>query len=324
MARIKKYSSEDTNDEIPDLQNKISIKKSEETVVLQNQPAERTITASENRTNVVEIIIELFGIQVFENLQNNKDINIGTDDNLNNESSKSWLEKRINTYFTDEDIILIENNLNNNFLNFKTENEILLQKISEKEKFADQLKSDIKTIETETDNLFNENKNLKIELASKIEFSKVIESIFRTDPEKTIKTLLIEAANDYGSEETDDFILSFISGWMRVSVTVPLAYGNPDEEDGIELLDDALRFLLEQVRNKSVPQRRALLDAVARFVSSKFKEFDFVSPEESSQIDINLHSVQGTGGSKIKQGISYAVVRKQNRRTFKFADVESI
>ncbi len=322
MARIRKYTPDEQEIEALDMQNlKTSIKKTEETKSVEHKQVQKTELQSTQRESVVNSFFELFGNQIFENLRNNKDINVGAETEQS-QSGREWFQNLVDTYISDEDIALLLSNLNSVLDVLKIENESLKSELSKKTSEIEKLKSRIQSVETETDALFVENKSLKKEVSEKVSFSKVIEAVFRTESEKVLKTLLTEAADDFGGEETDEFILAFISGWMRISVTVPLAFGNPDEEDGVELLDDALRFLLEQIRNKAVPQRRALLEAVARFVSSKFKDFEFISPEESSQIDINLHNVPGTGGNKVKQGVSFAVVRKQNRRTFKYADIE--
>ena len=95
-------------------------------------------------------------------------------------------------------------------------------------------------------------------------------------------------------------------------------------DEVLKIIDEILRFMLENLKDNFILQRRALLDALARIITKKFDNFDFISPEETLQIDLDIHNTKGTGGNKIKQGFSFAVIRRENKQTYKYADIEVV
>jgi hypothetical protein len=64
-----------------------------------------------------------------------------------------------------------------------------------------------------------------------------------------------------------------------------------------------------------------MLDLLAVACSAKFKLYKFISPEESLQVDPRIHSATALGGSTIKEGISFAVIKKDTMQTVKYAEI---
>ena len=56
--------------------------------------------------------------------------------------------------------------------------------------------------------------------------------------------------------------------------------------------------------------------------ASKFEDYIFVSPEETLQLDPNIHNARGLGSTNIVEGASYAVIRRTSRQTVIYAEVK--
>ncbi|MEH0154275.1 hypothetical protein V6R21_09020 [Limibacter armeniacum] len=159
----------------------------------------------------------------------------------------------------------------------------------------------------------------KKELESRYPVKEMLKALTATE-DQAIKTILEDAL-----EEPDDqlaaFVFHFLNGWHYVKGAHFAAQGS--EEEKMELLYQALSFLLTRLKGLTCTARRSLLDEVADFASAASKDFQFVSPERSTQIDPSIHDAVGVGGSAIKEGYSFAVIRKDTRSTVKYASVST-
>lgn len=135
----------------------------------------------------------------------------------------------------------------------------------------------------------------------------------------SIRKLLLEVASQ-PSDTAEYFIIGFLKGFTGIRFflkekTSPF----PD----LHPLDSWMRRFLAEISGKSPPQRRALLGAVADYVNTCLDEYLLVSPEEMRQIDPKIHCVIRGKGTEIKEGISFAVVRRDTGKTVMYADVEA-
>lgn len=146
----------------------------------------------------------------------------------------------------------------------------------------------------------------------------IVELLFRRDDERTIRHLLLEAA-DAASPDLGAFVARFAPAWQRLT-DVPAQFG-PDAPDNLRRLHAALTHLLTDLAGLALPQRRPLLDAVAQWASTHLPDYLVVSPEESLQVDPAIHNVQGIGGSTVVEGRSFAVLRRQSRTVVLYADI---
>ncbi len=329
MARIKKYKKKNTTVEEENLNKRKSIKKTEKKEQFDNLNKNKKEDDIYNKKNVNTVsyedtacnILNLWGEKAINNVKNNKYIKIPfTYDEL---TDKEWLVKALKTIFDEENLALISRNLNNKYYS-------LVNELKKHESEIEKLKKDVKKKETEisiaeeeSDKFFEENKVLKIEVESSVKLDKVFENVFNEKESRGFLNLVKEANEDNPGDDTNDFFLAFLKSWTNISIVERTIKTSDDEEKKVEIYDKLLSEFLLYVKDINIPQRRAVLDALARYINKKFKEFEFISPEETTRIDIDIHNAKGIGGNKIKQGISFAVLRKNNRQTFKYADIET-
>ena len=95
----------------------------------------------------------------------------------------------------------------------------------------------------------------------------------------------------------------------------------PDEKNNIEKIDDILRLLLLNIRGLHPPIRQQTLNLIADYVNNFFNEFEFLSPEQTSQIDPKIHNAENIGGNFVIEGLSFAILRKQTQVVYKYADI---
>ncbi len=323
MAGIKKTITNNNNDEIG---KKNSIKKTEylsksqdaNEKSLDNNNTSQKVFSKTSYKEAAKQLLDIFGHEVINSLKNNQFLKIPY--TYSDITDEEWLLKAIQTILNENDVILILQSINNKYNNLINKVEILQTEIEKINKNVKNKQSENQKLEKESDKYFIENKKLKEEISKSVNLSLVFESVFSQDNQKGLLRLAKEAVDEDSDEETVKFLLAFLNGWTQIIPTLEIEINN--EEEKVELYDQVLRELLLLIKDLQIPQRRAFLDALARYINKNLNEFEFISPEETIQIDIDLHNAKGIGGSKIKQGLSYAVVRKENRQTYKYADIE--
>ncbi len=147
----------------------------------------------------------------------------------------------------------------------------------------------------------------------------LIEQSFGSDPRIAEVRGALRSALDQPSEALGPFVIGFCLGWIEVRLG--LAESAVDEHAKVERLGRALRSLLARLSGLYIPERRDILRSVGAYVSAHFLEYDFVSPEDWRDVDPSVHNAGGIGGHSVKEGISYAVLRRGNRQTVIHADI---
>lgn len=89
----------------------------------------------------------------------------------------------------------------------------------------------------------------------------------------------------------------------------------------IQDIHQALASFLDDIRNIQNPFRKPLLSWVARWCNTGLEQYEFVSPEHFAKVDPNYHNVVESNGSRIKCGLSFLLIRKENRQVLIKADV---
>ncbi len=128
-----------------------------------------------------------------------------------------------------------------------------------------------------------------------------------------LKEEMMNPVGDY-----PEFVIGFLEGWEELSKLLTTV---EDSEEGMSQIHLALTNLLDKISGKVISRRRTMLDLLAVSCSSKFKLYKFISPEESLQVDPRIHSATALGGSTIKEGISFAVIKKDTMQTVKYAEI---
>ncbi len=145
-----------------------------------------------------------------------------------------------------------------------------------------------------------------------------ISSNFQNEYTKKMSELLAEAFKNSG-KNGQKFALSFLKGFVFIENAI-MELGD-DEKENLNILHKATTLLLAEISETNAPERRPLLDIIANFCNSYLSAYDFISPEQTLQIDPLIHNAEGIGGTVVKEGISFAVVRRDTRKTVFYADI---
>lgn len=141
--------------------------------------------------------------------------------------------------------------------------------------------------------------------------------------QKRIAETLSEAMEHGGDDNLPKFVIRFSKGWVVLQRSLSCMQ---DAEKGMPQLDmvcDALSFLLSSISGCYVSERRSLLEIVASHCGEFFQDFIFVSPEHTLNFDPEIHNMVGnsSGNQIIKEGLSFAVIRSDTKKTVRYADV---
>jgi hypothetical protein len=238
-----------------------------------------------------------------------------------NTSMVDWLANCIKMLLKPDEAKTMSNEIdqwfekqNTRLVQAEKENEKLVLQVSEKEKLRKDLENEFLISDTER-------KQLRRELLTSISAVILIDLYIpkgSSDSAMKISGLLKEEMiNPSGDYQL--FVMNFLEGWKNLSL---LLEKTEDTEAGMEDLHLALTGLLEKIAGKSISQRRPILNILAGLCSNPFKIYKFISPEESLQVDPRIHAATALGGSTIREGISFAVIRKDTMQTVKYAEIK--
>jgi hypothetical protein len=188
------------------------------------------------------------------------------------------------------------------------------EKLEESQQRQKQLENDYILSDTER-------QQLRHELQSSISAVYMIDRFLPRSSSPIAKKLggMLKEEMTHPTEDYAGFITGFLEGWQLVSEALD---NTTDDEAGMESVHLALTDLLEKISEKTITQRRPILEVIAGHCSEKFKLYKFISPEESLQVDPRIHSATALGGSTIKEGITFAVIKKDTMQTVKYAEIK--
>ena len=121
-------------------------------------------------------------------------------------------------------------------------------------------------------------------------------------------------------EGTDVFLISFLKTFAAVREVLKIDF--EDEKQKMENVYNSLAQMLSAISGLFPSERRDFLDLVAGLVSDEFNEYQFVSPEQTLQIDPDIHDAHGVGSGTVKEGKTFAVIRKSTRKAVKYAEIK--
>ena len=142
----------------------------------------------------------------------------------------------------------------------------------------------------------------------------------KNDFTKRISTLLLETYKN-SKKKGAEFIFSFSKGFVWIEDAI--ASLGENEKENLDILYQSGTKLLFSISELSVPERRPILDIIANLFNNYLHTYDFISPEQTLQIDPLLHNAEGLGGNVVKEGESFAVVRRETRKTVYYADIKT-
>ena len=163
--------------------------------------------------------------------------------------------------------------------------------------------------------------NLGKKIKTSVQIESLIDLYFSNRNEFLhLKKLFYESVND-ANENLNNFFLGFVSGWTLLEKKLFFNKEIIDETEYLNEFDNIIKELLKKISGLYISQRRALLNEIAKIVSKSFDDYEFISPEDFRQIDPKIHNVKNINGSTVKEGVSFAVIRKESRQTVIYAEI---
>lgn len=122
------------------------------------------------------------------------------------------------------------------------------------------------------------------------------------------------------ADNLPEFALACSKAWLAFRQET--AQLPTQEEERLEVLHKQLSAFLKGISGQHIAQRRQVLDLVGKIASTYLQAHDFVSPEESRQINLDLHTPVGNG-ELIREGISFAIIKRENKQVIRYAEVRT-
>lgn len=279
-----------------------------------------TPTSADALARLTAHMVGLLGSDVLLRLRQNPNVNLPYADDL--KTDDDWVRRALQTLLALDDIQVVAERVSTSVLDGQRP---LLQQIEtyrweqmEAQQNLEQARQQRQTAEAGRERAEVDLFRLRKEMATMLPARPVVELLFRHDDERSLRDLLLEAA-DQPSPELEPFLTAFVPAWSRLRAVV--AGFGAESTDNLRTLYAALSQLLTDLSGLYLPQRRPVLDKVAQWASEPFADYLFVSPEESAQVDPSIHNAHGIGGSNVVEGRSFAVLRRQSRTVMLYADI---
>jgi hypothetical protein len=328
MAKLTIRSGDESDEQ--KAQNKVvkknitSIENLNQETIVQNETGLTTENQKKQGNSIsfehtVAWFIQFFGKEVFLHLKANPHLKIPFIDN--SKSVEEWLDQALKTVCSFEDLQEIASKIQTNYIELKQNSKQLNEKQRQQEEQIQKFSIQNRQYELESVELRKENEVTGEKLLRSTSVQEMSEIIFKNELGAERIDVLFKEAVVAPTEKLPDFFAGFVKGWFALKPLLNATYEN--EKQKVEVIHQNVTKFLEGITGIIIPQRRVLLDALARYISNGFEEFIFVSPEETIQIDPAIHDAKGMGGTKVKEGLSFAVLRKQNRQTYLFADIKT-
>ncbi|MCQ2975792.1 MAG: hypothetical protein MJ211_13405 [Bacteroidales bacterium] len=275
--------------------------------------------ASLEADDIAKWLVNNIGNDVFDELKQNPNLQLPyTDKNIN---AVDWMGKIIKTYFSQDSINKINSAINNLSGNNNVDNNAVEVAVKQK---LEKYNAKFQELKEQMENLEGEKAQIASELNTAIPLSKFVSEIFRdpgneTEPQKEIIRTLNETFETSKEQTLSKFVVRFAKGWIYLKTKTDLL--GDDEKQNLESVYQALTKLLEYVSECYISERRILLDLIAKHCSTFFSQYDFISPEQTLNADPDIHNAGGLGNARIKEGVSFCVVRRDTKKTVKYADI---
>ena len=196
---------------------------------------------------------------------------------------------------------------------------VFLKQAEELEKMAnelDDLKTELVVLQEE------KAKRLELDRPTVKMYSRSVQELFGEE-EKGLTALL--ERNEPEEEDVKDyisFIHSFAKEWKGVRLLLDIGY--EDELTFVKQLDSVLRILLQKLSGSLVACRKPVLVWVAKQCTNVTENFEFISPEFYAKIEPEYHTIIGQKGTRVLEGVSFLIIRKNNKQVFFKAEVKAV
>ena len=279
---------------------------------------------SELADDVAKWLIAQFGEDLFNELLKNPNLKLPyAEDDI---TAESWLERGIKTLFTQENIAHIykvtanigQSNADANI--DAVVDERMAQKVEKYNAKFQELRSNMEDLE-------GEKAELQSRLNKTLEADSFVKTIFRsadgeTDAQKRIARTLEDAIGQGGDDALPSFVTRLAKGWSSLQYVLQTSAEIGDDKEKLEVVYPALTNLLACISGCYVTDRRMILELVAKHCNEFFSDYDFISPEQTLNADPDIHNATGLGNAQIREGVTFCVVRRDTKKTVKYADVK--
>lgn len=279
---------------------------------------------SELADDVAKWLIAQFGEDLFNELLKNPNLKLPyAEDDI---TAESWLERGIKTLFTQENIAHIykvtanigQSNADANI--DAVVDERMAQKVEKYNAKFQELRSNMEDLE-------GEKAELQSRLNKTLEADAFVKTIFRsadgeTEAQKRIARTLEDAIGQGGDDGLPSFVTRLAKGWSSLQYVLQTSAEIGDDKEKLEVVYPALTNLLSCISGCYVTDRRMILELVAKHCNEFFSDYDFISPEQTLNADPDIHNATGLGNAQIREGVTFCVVRRDTKKTVKYADVK--
>ncbi|MBQ5575895.1 MAG: hypothetical protein IIT37_07595 [Bacteroidales bacterium] len=279
---------------------------------------------SELADDVAKWLIAQFGEDLFNELLKNPNLKLPyAEDDI---TAESWLERGIKTLFTQDNIAHIykvtanigQSNADANI--DAVVDERMAQKVEKYNAKFQELRSNMEDLE-------GEKAALQSRLNKTLEADAFVKETFRatdgeTDAQKRIARTLEDAIGQGGDDGLPSFVTRLAKGWSSLQYVLQTSAEIGDDKEKLEVVYPALTNLLACISGCYVTDRRMVLELVAKHCNEFFSDYDFISPEQTLNADPDIHNATGLGNAQIREGVTFCVVRRDTKKTVKYADVK--
>jgi len=277
-------------------------------------------TANVSHEAFAKWLLEFLGTKVFENIKANPHLQLPYTE-TSGISIEDWLVKALKTIFPQAQITDIGTQI------FAKQQNPQAQNNNEKVDIDEKLqKANIRfqQMQDQIEDLESEKFRIEKELNTTISLQKLVNIFFKDEENDTqnlkkLRSLLFDAI-EHATKETSIFVTKLSRGWVFVQQSLQIL--TKDEKVDLEIVYEASKKLLSSISGTHISERRSILDIIANIISENFNEYEFISGEQTLQIDPSIHNAQGLGSQSIKESVSFAVIRKASRQAVKYADIK--
>lgn len=152
----------------------------------------------------------------------------------------------------------------------------------------------------------------------------LLEMINNSFLKETGKEDLLEELNlafSQKDEKTISFLMGFIAMFSQLNLCISMF--SEQEDINMELCFEGSKEMFQKIKGKPSPYRRTILDTLASSLSDLFETYRILSPERSLTVDPSIHDLKLVANKQyFTEGLSFAVIRKNNNTTAKHALIQ--
>ena len=273
-------------------------------------------TQGDDAERLAAWLTTVLGEDVFRRLEENENLHVSM---LEEKKVTGWLTAGLKTILKSEDLELLVQRVEQEIQELQKRLIVAAEiQVSNQDIMADceRQKREIEALEIKLEPLQREVNSLKKKVAASVG----IDAVFSGEAVEiqTINQLLKEDIKN-PSEALSAFCVALAKTW---GILMQALQKEGEEEEKMEIMHAALTRVLEALTGLYIPQRRAVLEQLAKLCNSRVSDYLFISPEESKEIDLRIHNAASIGGNQILEGRTFAVVNRSSYQTVKYAEIE--